>query len=267
MKEFLISGLRSGIRGRSFQAVFLLGLALIGVAYLSGSFSPRQPQTVALDVGLSGIRFTLVLLSLFWTQELLAKEIERKAILFSLAYPVPRASLVVGRYLAVVILTAIAALLLGLCLVLATVPAGGGYSQEVDVRLGLPFLAALIGIVLDVAVVAAVATCISALSTVAVMPLVVGMAFAIGGRALGATIDYLVRGADGDEAMIQAFGPLINAIRWILPDLSRLDWREWPMYGLVPDAVTASYSILMAFSYAAVGLILASWIFARREFS
>jgi Cu-processing system permease protein len=91
MFEFALSGLRSGLRGRSFQAVFILGVLLIGIAYLSGFFSPRQPQTVALDVGFSGIRFSLVLLNLFWVQELVAREIDRRVILFSLAYPVSRA--------------------------------------------------------------------------------------------------------------------------------------------------------------------------------
>jgi hypothetical protein len=50
----------------------------MGVAYLSASFSPRQPQTVALDVGLSGLRFSLVLFALFWVQELVGREIESR---------------------------------------------------------------------------------------------------------------------------------------------------------------------------------------------
>jgi Cu-processing system permease protein len=95
--EFTLSGLRSGLRGRSFHAVFLLGVLLIGVAYLSGFFSPRQPQTVALDVGFSGVRFSLVLLNLFWVQELVAREIDRRVILFSLAYPVSRGAFLAGR--------------------------------------------------------------------------------------------------------------------------------------------------------------------------
>jgi hypothetical protein len=41
------------MRSRSIQAVLVLGLLLVGVAYLSAAFSPRQPKTVALDVGLS----------------------------------------------------------------------------------------------------------------------------------------------------------------------------------------------------------------------
>ena len=68
MWQFMLSAGRAGLRSRSIQAILILGALLVGVAYLAASFSPRQPQTVALDVGLSGLRVTLVLFSLFWVQ-------------------------------------------------------------------------------------------------------------------------------------------------------------------------------------------------------
>lgn len=267
MREFFISGLRSGLRGRSFQAVFLLGFALIAIAYLAGNFSPRQPRTVALDIGLSGMRFTLILLALFWIQELIAREIERKAVLFSLAYPVSRAAFILGRYFAVLVLTALTLLIFGLALMVAVALAGGLYAQEYPVMLGLPLWSTLFGLWVDVATVAALGACIAALSTVAVMPLAVGAAFAIAGKALGATFDYLMSGADGDDDLTGIFSPLIHAIRWVVPDLSRLDWRDWPMYGLVPDISAVSWALLMAASYAALCLVLAIYTFNRREFS
>lgn len=267
MYEFFVSGLRSGLRGRSFQAVFLLGLVLIGVAYLSGNFSPRQPRTVALDVGFSGIRITLVLLSLFWVQELIAREIDRKTVLFSLAYPVPRSAFILGRYAAILILALLATLVLGLALLLAVIWAGGLYAQEYAVLLGVPFWATLSGLWLDVAVVAALATAIAALSTIAVMPLAIGAAFAVAGKALGATFEYLMMGADGDREMTAVYVPLIKAIRWLVPDLSRLDWREWPMYGLVPDVHGMLWAVAMATAYAALSLLIGVLIFERREFA
>jgi Cu-processing system permease protein len=267
MYEFFVSGLRSGLRGRSFQAVFLIGLALICVAYLSGNFSPRQPRTVALDVGFSGMRFTLILLALFWVQELVAREIDRKTVLFSLAYPVSRAAFILGRYAAVLVLSVLAILVLGLALLLAVVWAGGLYSQEYVVLLGLPYWAALLGIWLDVAIVAALGTTIASLSTVAVMPLAVGSAFAIAGKALGVTFDYLMAGAEGDERMTAAYGPLVSGIRWLVPDLSRLDWREWPMYGLVPDVQSMLWALVMAIGYAGLCLLISVIMFQRREFA
>lgn len=262
-----LSGIRSGFRGRSFHAVFLLGIFLIFVAYLSGSFSPRQPRTVALDVGLSAIRFTLVLLSLFWIQELIAKEIERKSVLFSLTYPVSRDHYLLGRFFSVVSLAALAALVLLPCLVIVVVAAGLHYDQEHAVVLGWPLVATIAGLLLDVATVSAFALWVATVSTVQVMPLATGLAFAVAGKALGLTLDYIAAGADGDPRILATYGPLADAIKWVLPDLSRLDWRNWPMYGVAPEGQTMLAAVLMALSYSGLLLFLAIRGFRRREFS
>lgn len=267
MLAFFLSGVRSGLRGRSFQAVLILGFLLVGVAYLSSGFSPRQPRTVALDIGLSGIRITLVLLCLFWIQELVAREVERKTILHSLAYPAMRGTFVVGRYLAVLALVSLAAFALGLSLLGAVAMASAGYSQEFAVLLGYPYWITLAGIVLDVAVVAAFGTALGTVSTVSVLPLAVGLAFAIGAKALGATLDYIAQGADGDTRIMTVFGPAVGIVRWLVPDLSRLDWRNWPMYGLAPDRAEMGWATLAALSYAAILLTAGVTYFSRREFS
>ena len=267
MSQFALSGLRSGLRGKSFQAVFILGVLMIGIAYLSGFFSPRHPKTVALDVGFSAVRFALVLLNLFWVQELVAREIDRRVILFSLAYPVSRSSFLAGRFLAVLVLTVLAAAVLGFLLLLAVLLVGGGYVQEFDVSLGPPFWIAIAGFALDAAVVGAFSLCIAALSTVSVLPLALGAAFAVAGKSLGATIDYLARGADGDVELLASYDPVLGFVRWLLPDLSRLDWREWAMYQLAPGAETVFWSVTMAVGYIGLLLAAASLLFARREFS
>ena len=266
MLGFFLSGVRSGLRGRSFQAVLVLGFLLVGVAFLSAGFSPRHPRTVALDIGLSGIRFTLVLLSLFWIQELLAREVERKTGLHSLAYPTTRGHFVLGRYLAVVALSGMAALALGLGL-LGAVAVASDFSQEFPVTLGIPFWITLGGVLLDIAVVTAVGTALATVSTVSVLPLAVGLAFAVGAKALGATLDYIGQGADGDTKIMSLFGPAIGAVRWIVPDLSRLDWRNWPMYGLPPGAAEIGWAATAALAYAAIVLALGILYFSRREFS
>jgi len=266
MFEFALSGLRSGLRGRSFQAVFILGLLLIGAAYLSGYFSPRQPRTVALDVGLSGLRFALIILNLFWVQELVTKEIDRKIVLFSLSYPVSRAEFLFGRLLSVVLLSLLAALVMGLLLLLAVTLAGGAYAQEYQVQLGGPYWMTLAGLVLDATMVAAFSLCIAVLSTVAVLPLLLGVAFAVGGKALGATLDYLAQGADGDAQMVGQFSPVLRISQWLLPDLSRLDWRDWALYGLYPGHDAVLWSVVMGLAYIGMLFALAVLIFSRREF-
>ncbi len=265
--EFTWSGMLSGLRGRSIQVTFVLGVVLIAFAYLAASFSPRQPQTIALDIGFSVLRFTLVLLALFWVQDLFTREIDRKIILHSLALPASRAAFFVGRYLSVVALASISVVILGLCLLLAVLMASPGYEQEFSVDLGIPFWLALVGIVLDVAVIAAVASAVAMISTVPVLPLAIGAAFAIGGKALGASANYLARGADGDTALVDRMGHWVDLVSVLIPDLSRLDWRQWSVYGAAPSAEQLLWASAMAISYAAIALILGVRALQKREFS
>ena len=139
MWQFMLSAGRAGLRSRSIQAILILGALLVGVAYLAASFSPRQPQTVALDVGLSGLRVTLVLFSLFWVQELVAREIERRTVLFALTYPVARGHYIIGRYLGVLGLVALAAVLLGMLLWAVLLTLTKDYAQGFAVMPGFPY--------------------------------------------------------------------------------------------------------------------------------
>ncbi len=67
--------------------------------------------------------------------------------------------------------------------------------------------------------------------------------------------------------MSARFDPITNAIQWILPDLSRLDWRLWPMYSLPPKADEALWAMLMAAGYIVLMIWLAVTAFKRREFA
>jgi ABC-type transport system involved in multi-copper enzyme maturation permease subunit len=267
MWQFCLSAWRSGFRSRSVHAILVLGVLLVGVAFLSASFSPRQPKTVALDVGLSGMRFSLVLFALFWVQELVGREVEKRTVMYALSYPVSRAAYIVGRYLGILGLLALAASLLGMLLWLTTLTVGAAYEQSFRLGLGWPFWTTVFGIWVDAALVAAFALWIASLSTVPMLPVALGIAFAFAGKSLGAVIEYLASGADNDPDFVSRFNPLIETVRWFLPDLSRLDWRVWPMYELFPGAQVMALGVTMAAGYALVMLALAVRTFSRREFS
>lgn len=266
MWPFCLSALRSGFRSRAVLLILVLGALLVGVAFLAASFSPRQPKTVTLDVGFSAMRFSLVLFAVFWVQELVGREVERRTVLYALSYPVSRDAYVVGRFAGVVSLLAVAALLLGSLLWVSARFSGGQYEQGHAVQLGGAYWLTVGGFWLDSAVVAAFALLISTLSTVQMLPVALGAMFAVAGKSLGAVLDYLARGADGDANIMGRFGPLMEFIQWILPDLSRLDWRVWPMYGLPPAEGAIQYGILLGAGYLIVLVALAVMVFRRREF-
>lgn len=267
MWMFVVSAWRSGLRGRSFQAVFVFGLLLLGVAWLASSFSPRQPQTVALDVGLSGLRFCLVLAVLFWVQDLVGKEIERRTVLFALTYPLPRWHYLVGRYLAIVSMAALVIAVLGLGLAAIAHYAGGSYRQLLPLDLGGGYLMALTYLWLDIAVVIAFTVLIAALSTTPMLPFALGAAFAMATHAIGPVLGYLERGAEGDIVLVAQYKPVLSAAQWLVPDLGRLDLRDWPLYGQAPELSYLIASAIMAIACSGLMLLLAVRSFSRREFS
>lgn len=266
MWHFLLASWRSGFRNRVFIGVLVLGVALVAVAFLSASFSPRQPRTVALDVGLSGLRFSLALFCITMVQDLVGRDIERRSVVLSLSYPVSRGQYLMGRYLGVLALTAVAAALLSLVLWIAVLSATT-YEQQFPVALGWPFWLTIVAAWLDAAVIAAFTLLVASVSTVTMLPLVLGGLFAMAARSIGAVFDFLQRGADGQADLAVTYGPALQVSRWLIPDLSRLDLRGWPMYGVVPDAQTVFSGLGLALVYAILMLALAAYSFNRREFN
>ncbi|MDR7023434.1 ABC transporter permease [Pseudomonas peli] len=265
MFELTALGLRAGVRGQGFRILLLITLALLGAALLAGSFSGRQPLTVTLDVGLSGLRFVLLLMVLLWVQDLLARDIERKTIYFLLAYPVTRSQFLFSRYLAVAALSGGSLIFVGGALWLMLYLFGSNHPQLQPPALGGPYILALAGIWLDLLVVAAFAILLASLSTTPYLPLLLGFAFALAARGLGPTIDHL-RGARSDPLHEALFAPVLeHAYTW-LPDLSRLDWRALALYGLTPDAGAIALAGLNALAYILLLLTLATVIFQRRNF-
>lgn len=259
--------LRAGVRGRTIQAILALGVFLMGIAYLSASFSPRQPQTVALDVGFSFLRVTLVLLGLFWVQELIAKEIERRTVVFAVSYPVSRSAYLLGRACGIALLLGVAAMGLAVLLWVAATIAGISYAQQHAIQLGGAFWIATAGIWLDAVIVCAFGVFLATISTVSVLPLALGICFAVAGKGLGLARSYVLAGADGDDRLVAQMAPWLEIIRWLLPDLSRLDWRAWPMYGLEPDPAAMAWAVAAVVAYGALMLSLACRSFGQREFS
>ncbi|HEY6896837.1 MAG TPA: ABC transporter permease subunit [Rhodocyclaceae bacterium] len=247
-------------------AASLAGL-LASIAWLSAQFSPRQPATVALDVGLSFIRLVVPVLAVLHIQELLAREVDRRQILTSLTYPRSRAVFLVARYAAVVAVAAGLTLLLAMVLAGVVGLAGGGYKQSTPVALGLPYALTIGSAVLDFAVVAAFATALAAVATTPNLVLLGGIGFMIAARSASTIVQLLEREHDLVKGA-QWYQQGLQWVQWILPDLAALDVRPVALYGkleMLPQAPWAL--VLMALGYISVLLILACMRFERRQFA
>ena len=258
---------RSGLRSRSFHALFVLGLLALGGAYLAAQFSARQPATVALDVCISCVRFIALLMTIFWCQELVAREVERRTVFLALAYPVPRSYYLLGRYIGVVALAAVAIGILGLMTVLSAHLAGFEYVQATPINLGSGLAVTLLGILLDVAVVGAVTMLIATISTTPLLPLALGAAFAIAARGWGQAMELLRDKAASPGDLEGTLRPALDAMRWVLPDLGRLDVRAAALYDQWPTGPAFFWTVATSVAYIVIILAFSVILFRRRQFN
>ncbi len=266
MREHLIVAWRSGLRSRSFHALFVLGLLAMGASYLAAQFSGRQPATVAVDIGISGVRLIILLMTVFWCQELVAREVERRTVFLALAYPVPRSHYLLGRYFGVLALAAAAVIVLGLLLSLTTYFATHIYRQASPISFAGLWLT-LFYVWLDAAVVAAFTVLITTVSTTPLLPLALGFAFALAARSLGPALAYLRDKDGGDAELSSSLGPVVENFRWLLPDLSRLDIRDVALYGKMLSGEALMLSVGMCLTYIVLLMLLSVWLFRKRQFA
>ncbi|HAR05735.1 MAG TPA: hypothetical protein DCR72_09215 [Pseudomonas sp.] len=266
MFELTRLGVRMGFRGLGVRILLLATVTLISTALLAGNFSGRQQLTVTLDIAFSGMRIVLLLMVLIWVQDLLARDIDRKSVYFMLAYPVARWQFLLSRLFAVATLGGVSLLFIGAASWISLYFFGSNYAQIRPPALGWSYWLVLLGMWLDLLVVAAFALLLATLSTTPFLPFLLGLAFALAARGMGPTIDYL-RGERADPLHEQLFSPLLEHAYVWLPDLSRLDWRVLSLYDLPPEPLTMGLAALNALAYIAAMTALAIVIFQRRNFT
>ena len=267
MRWHLLTTLRLGLRNRTVLLLAIIGLLAMLSALLASEFSGRQPATVALDTGISGIRIIGALLVLFWAQELFGRETEHGALISTLAYPVPRSHYVLGRFFGVSLLSAGSVAFFGLLLAGLGWAAGIGYDQSTPINNGWALIPWGVSLWLDLLAVTAFAWLMASLSTTPFLPFALGLVFAWAGRSLASVMGYLETGKGAMERMEGTFQPVLDGLLWLLPDLSRLDLRTGVLYGQWPEPGVLALTVLNALGYIALLLGLAVWRFNRREFA
>ncbi|WP_260523643.1 ABC transporter permease subunit [Pseudomonas sp. DNDY-54] len=260
-------GFRLAFRARFGRLSIGSLLALALAAFLSAQFSGRQPATVALDIGLSMIRLLLPLVLVLMTQELLSREFDRRFFLKTLSYPHPRHSLLLGRFVAVVLLT------IGLLLVLAGALAllvwliGQGYAQGTPVALDHHYFVTIGLIGLDLLLLTSVATLLAVIASTPSFVLIGTFGFMLVARSFGSIVELLTRNT-GAVSDAESYRSGVGLLGYLLPDLGALDVRMVALYGKL-ELLPADWPwlVLSSLTYTVGLLALAVWALNRKRFS
>lgn len=253
---------RLGLLGYS---VFLVCFLLL-VVWLVFPFSGRQPVTTALDVGLSMLRLGLPVLLAIFVQELVARELEGRLYLSSLAYPVSRVCWLLQRYLTVVFVVLLLLALCALALASAVAYLSMLYSQSTPVSLGWPYVLTILFYGIDLLVLTSFAFFLAVVARTPSFVLLGTLGFMLIARSYSSVI-YLLAQDAWLVADSEGYRSGLGWLGYMLPDLGGLDVRMIALYGkyeMLPS--DWPFLVLSSLFYSLVLLLLALWCLQRKRF-
>ncbi len=242
--------LREALRNRLLYTLLFFAVALIGFSILIASLSYVEGERIIQDLGLASIRLFSVGIAIFVGIGLIHGEVERRTIYTILAKPVRRSEFLLGKFLG---------LLLAVWLQLGLMSlAFAGVSLLVGADLDLGYAAALGLVGVELMVVVAVATLFSSFTA----PMLAAL-FSLGIYALG----HLSRNLYflGQESDAEGVREVATFIYRVLPDLETFNLSIQAVHGLAISGAEVGWAILYGAAYSAALLILATFIFERRD--
>lgn len=259
---------KEGIRNRSLFGIALLALFLFGLNITVAGFFMRDIGKVTVDMNLSALSISGLLLIFFVGINLMAKDIDRKTIHLVLSKPISRGGYICGKYLGIVFFVTLSLLLL-MCFSSLTVAFldwlyptyFSGFSWPI-------FFIACFFVFVRLWVLTAVVVLFSSFTTSSLITLI----FSLGGYVAGVTIEEVVFYLESElsskaQYLSDSLRAFIDFISYVLPNFSVFDFTLEASHGLDIEISRIFLSLGYAGVYILSLLLIASFVFSHREFN
>lgn len=246
-----LNTIREAVRNKLMYTLLFFAIALIGTGVLVSTLSYVESERILQDVGLAAIRLMSVGIAIFVGVGLIHSEVENRTIYTILSKPVSRVEFLLGKYVGLVLTTWLMLAVMGVAFAGVSL----GYGAPLDGGHFTAFL--LIG--MELVVLVAVATLFSAFTT----PMLASL-FAVGVYLLGhLSRDLRMLGEQNDAESVR---PVVNFLFEVLPDLESFNVTIEAVHQLPIPADEVLAAVVYGLGYATVLLILAGYLFSRRDF-
>ena len=267
-KIFLIAWItfKDCIRNKALYGIFFLGLILFTVNVVFTGMFTWELGKVAVDMGLSIISFSGLIIIFFMCLPLMAGDLINKTVYLILSRPVTKAHYIIGKYLGLGSVIVISSVFLGLCGALSVRLSVLGAEVFIPPHFSWGMFAASIGfLTLSLLVLLALAvlwTCATTHHFTAVL-LTLMTYFICHNMENVKNIILSTKFMAPDSLPIK----VIDTVSWVLPNLAAFDLKTTAAYGLPVDMASQSWVLLYGFSYIVICITLAVMVFKRRELS
>ena len=264
VRTVAVNVFRESVRDRVPYNLVLFAVLLISSSYLIGQLTAGQDVKIIKDLGLAATAVFGLFISIFIGIGLVSKEVERRSIYALLSKPVSRAQFIAGKYAGLVLTLAVnvSVMTIALYAVLAYMV----WTEPPSIRAGWDapgidpaLLKAIFLIFVELMLVTAIAVFFSTFSS-PLLSAALTFGFVIAGH-FNADLKNFDKVVSSRGAAMVARG-----VYHVLPDFSAFDVKTQVVHGLPVTAGYLASTAAYGFVYVAALLLIATFVFSRRDF-
>ena len=256
---------KEGLRNRVLYGVIIFALLVMFTSTLVSGFFLRDISKIILDFCLSAISLGGLLVPLFLAVSLLSRDIERRTVYTILSRPISRSQYILGKFggLVLLTLTVIAILTLAACLAVwlsHTLYAGRYFRSFSWTALFLSAFMSFLALVVLNAVVVLWCT----LTTSSFLATLLTLFTYVIGHTMETVVRFIAVGTQ-DIQFSPIFKKAMTVAMYLFPNLSAFDIKLQAAHGVLPPANEIVFLLLYALAYVTAVLLLAMFVFQRRD--
>jgi len=265
-KIYLIAWItfKDSIRHRALYGILLLGLVLFTAnIIITGMFSWELGK-VAVDVGLSVVSFSGLVIIFFLSINMVSNDIERKTIYLILSRPIGKFHYIVGKYVGLGLVILLSSGILGLCAALSVKLSTHGAEAYIPAHFSWTvFFLGLVFLTLSLLVVLAIALLWVSITTHPFTAVLLSiLSYFIGQNVENVKNIITASNMFAENPMLIK---LTDFASWIFPNLAAFDLKTTAAYGLHVSAGYLTWVAIYGLSYIGICLVMTILIFQRRE--
>lgn len=247
---------RESVRSKVLYTVVFFAFLIIGISSFFGAVTVGDQVKVIKDFGLFSISIFTVAFAVISGATLLSKELAKKTIYNILSKAVHRWEFLIGKYIGMLLTTSVMLALMGVCFVT--------YLYFFEKQIDYLIIYAIFYNFLELVIVCAAAIFFSSMVVTPVLSGLFTFGIFLAGRSTELLLYFINEGvAQG------AMASILKNLNVMLPNLDKLNVANEVVYSNLSafGFERMIWSSIYAISYAGILLILANFIFRRREFN
>jgi ABC-type transport system involved in multi-copper enzyme maturation permease subunit len=255
---------KEGIRNRILMGIIFFAIALCVANLIITNMFGYDLGKVAVDVGLSIVSIAGLIIIFFMGINLLSKDLDKKTIYMVLSRPFARWQYILGKFMGLGLLILVSVTILGVfasgSVKLAMLNAPNYIPPDFSwfiFGLALGYTLLSLWITMSLALLFTCAT-----SSPFLAMIITACSYFIGQNVELVGKMYHTAGTDSGSRLFQK---LIEVVSWVFPNLSAFDLKTTAAYGLPVNTSQLIWSGFYGICYIGLMLVVAIFIFQRRE--